>query len=79
MSTALESWSAGVPFSSPIPVSLYPLVANLCITGGLTATGMFVVQSKNTLILQQFRTAFLASFLLGFGAIFTSIAIGIYL
>ncbi|CAO3622773.1 unnamed protein product [Cunninghamella echinulata] len=79
MSAALEAWSNGVPFSTPIPVIIYPIIAYFCITGGLTATGMFVVQGKNTVLLQQIQTAFLASLLLGFGSIFTSIAIGIYL
>ncbi|KAI8084444.1 uncharacterized protein BX664DRAFT_337005 [Halteromyces radiatus] len=76
--TILDSWNTATPFSPPVPVALCPLLAYFCITGGLASSGLFVVQGKHTRLLNQFQTAFLAAILLGFGAIFTSISIGIF-
>ncbi|ORZ04282.1 hypothetical protein BCR42DRAFT_429392 [Absidia repens] len=76
--TVLESWNTAAPFSSLIPVALYPLLAYFFITGGLASTGFFVVQGKQTHLASQFTIALLAAVLLGFGVIFTSISIGIY-
>ncbi|KAI8329798.1 hypothetical protein BC941DRAFT_441932 [Chlamydoabsidia padenii] len=79
MSTSiLESWNEASPYSPVVPVMAYPLLAYFFITGGLASTGLFVVQGKHTNISSQFQTAFFAAILLGFGAIFTSVSIGIY-
>ncbi|CDH59029.1 predicted protein [Lichtheimia corymbifera JMRC:FSU:9682] len=76
--SALDDWNAGKPLSAPIPTSLYPLLAYIFLSAGLFMGGMFVVQSKNTSLFKQLQTSLAASLFLGFGAVFTSISVGVY-
>ncbi|CAO3615769.1 unnamed protein product [Mucor hiemalis] len=77
--TVLEDWTAGTPINATIPVGAYPIVTLLTVAAGLFTAGTFVIQGKNTPLIQQLQTAMLASILLGFGAIFASNAAGVYL
>ncbi|OAD67019.1 hypothetical protein PHYBLDRAFT_24833 [Phycomyces blakesleeanus NRRL 1555(-)] len=66
------------PVTAPVPPILYPLLAYISLSAGLLATGMFVVQEKNTLLAKQVQTSLIAALFLGFGTIFTSISVGVY-
>ncbi|KAI8370543.1 uncharacterized protein BYT42DRAFT_582794 [Radiomyces spectabilis] len=76
--TVQEDWIGATPLKAPIMPALYPLLAYICISSGLLISGIFAVQSKNTSLAKQLQTSLLASMFLGFGAIFTSISVGIY-
>ncbi|KAI9004860.1 hypothetical protein CLU79DRAFT_782249 [Phycomyces nitens] len=76
--SGLEEWMNSAPVTAPVPPMLYPLLAYISLSGGLLATGMFVVQEKNTAIEKQVQTSVVAAFFLGLGTIFTSISVGIY-
>ncbi|ORY99897.1 hypothetical protein BCR43DRAFT_511053 [Syncephalastrum racemosum] len=76
--SAIELWQNATAIGAPVPPSLYPLLAYVSLSGGLLAAGVFVVQGKNTSVFQQFQTSILASLFLGFGAIFTTNAVGVY-
>lgn len=77
--TVLDDWTAGTPIKATIPLSAYPIVTLVTVAAGLFTAGNFVIQSKNTPLVQQLQTAILASILLGFGAVFASNAAGVYL
>ncbi|KAI8887055.1 hypothetical protein K501DRAFT_212764 [Backusella circina FSU 941] len=77
--SALEEWLAGSPVSAPIPTVAFPVVTLLTVLSGLATAGTFIIQGQKTPLLQQIQTALVASFLLGFGAIFASNAAGVYL
>ncbi|KAL1935150.1 hypothetical protein VTP01DRAFT_4290 [Rhizomucor pusillus] len=77
--TAHDDWVAASPFKSPLPPSLYPSLAFIFLSIGLFAGGMFVVQSRNTSLFKQLQASIVASLFLGFGTIFTSLAVGVYL
>eukprot|EP00274_Cyanoptyche_gloeocystis_P007956 CAMPEP_0196657686 /NCGR_PEP_ID=MMETSP1086-20130531/24946_1 /TAXON_ID=77921 /ORGANISM="Cyanoptyche gloeocystis , Strain SAG4.97" /LENGTH=86 /DNA_ID=CAMNT_0041990915 /DNA_START=53 /DNA_END=313 /DNA_ORIENTATION=+ len=79
-----EFMSATLPYSSPISVGAYPMLAVLLLGLGLFFLATFFVYeittSKFTRSLkQEVRVAVLASFLTGFGAVFTLLSNGIYL
>ncbi|KAI7861709.1 hypothetical protein BDF14DRAFT_1886874 [Spinellus fusiger] len=76
--TALEEWTVAAPFSALVSPELYPLLAYISLSGGLLATGMYVVQGNKTSLREQLQMTLLAALLLGFGTIFTSISVGIY-
>ncbi|KAG2226284.1 hypothetical protein INT45_005956 [Circinella minor] len=78
MSSALSDWKTATPFSAPIPPSVLPFLALFLLSAGLLYGGIFVVQGKNTSLFKQLSTSILASLFLGFGAIFTSVAVGVY-
>ncbi|KAI7897875.1 uncharacterized protein BX663DRAFT_444199, partial [Cokeromyces recurvatus] len=74
-----DDWMTGTPIRAPLPTSVYPIAALLTISAGFLTAGLFIIQGNKTPLLQQLKTAALASLLLGFGAIFASNAAGVYL
>ncbi|KAI9495092.1 hypothetical protein BDB00DRAFT_815824 [Zychaea mexicana] len=78
MSSALSDFNAASPLSTPIPPSVFPFLALIFLSAGLLHGGIFVVQGKNTSLFIQFQTSVLASIFLGFGAVFTSVSVGVY-
>ncbi|KAI9312126.1 hypothetical protein BX666DRAFT_1989008 [Dichotomocladium elegans] len=77
--SALDAWNAGTALTAPVPTSLYPVLSCIFLVIGLVLAGSFVVQSKSTSLLKQVQTSLGASVFLGFGIIFTSISVGVYL
>ncbi|KAI8060065.1 hypothetical protein BC940DRAFT_312898 [Gongronella butleri] len=77
MSSPLSIWQTASPFQPVLPVTIYPLIAYFCVTIGLAATGVFVVQGSRTHVAKQLQTALAASVLLAFGAVLTSVSIGL--
>ncbi|KAI8148316.1 hypothetical protein BJV82DRAFT_663696 [Fennellomyces sp. T-0311] len=78
MSSALSDWNVATPVSAPIPPSVLPFLATALLGAGLLYGGIFVVQGKNTSLFKQLQTSIVASLFLGFGAIFTSVSVGVY-
>ncbi|KAI9253424.1 hypothetical protein BDA99DRAFT_519730 [Phascolomyces articulosus] len=78
MSSALIDWKAASSLSAPIPPSVLPFLALAFLSAGLLYGGIFVVQGKNTSLFNQLSISILASLFLGFGAVFTSVSVGVY-
>ncbi|GJP67469.1 hypothetical protein CLOP_g24289 [Closterium sp. NIES-67] len=71
------------PLTSPVPQSLYPLLAVTLVTAGLIATGAFFVYeatvSKFSRSLpRELLLSAIASVLLGFGTLFLFLWTGVY-
>ncbi|KAK9804691.1 hypothetical protein WJX72_000148 [[Myrmecia] bisecta] len=72
-----------VVLDSPIPVSLFPMLAILLIGGGLVSTAsFFVYEVRNTKFSRQLTYEIflgtLSSVLLGFGVLFLLLWTGVY-
>ncbi|ORX94433.1 hypothetical protein K493DRAFT_315489 [Basidiobolus meristosporus CBS 931.73] len=75
MMQALQ-WT-GEPFNSPLPQSLFPLMALILLVLGFISASGFSLANKS--LTKELPLAFAASIFLGFGSLFLFQASGIYL
>lgn len=80
---ALGSGEVGIPIYSPVPESLYPLLAVLLLTIGLLLTAFFFIYEVTSTklsrsLVQEFATGGAASVFLGFGTLFLLLWTGVY-
>ncbi|CAI7823156.1 unnamed protein product [Closterium sp. NIES-53] len=71
------------PLTSPVPQSLYPLLAVALVTAGLIATGAFFVYEATVSkfsrsLVRELLLSAIASVLLGFGTLFLFLWTGVY-
>lgn len=76
-----------IPYSSPVPINLYPYLGTGLMLSGLACTaGFFVYQmhfsgnkTKANLIFVELLIGLVASILLGFGSLFFMLSFGLYI
>jgi len=73
-----DAWNSGTPFTALLAPSLLSILAFGLLAVGSVAAGTFAVLPKKSSVVTQIATAVPASLFLGFGTLFTFLAVGIY-
>lgn len=74
---------AGAPVHSPVPISLYPLLATVLLTAGVLSSAAFFLYQVTTTrysrkVQQEFVLGAAASVSLGLGSLFLLLWCGVY-
>ncbi|KAF0496966.1 transmembrane protein [Gigaspora margarita] len=77
MST-LTDWQGSTPFTPLVQKNLFPLIAFLLLVFGFVASSAYSVIPTRKSLVDEIKSAIIASLLLGFGSIFLSMAVGVY-
>ncbi|KAF9932466.1 hypothetical protein FBU30_008169 [Linnemannia zychae] len=71
------AWSAGAPFVPPLPVSMHPLLATITLSVGLYFAARYGISNKQSMAYDLANTI-PSAILLGFGAVFLFLSVGLY-
>ncbi|KAF8932101.1 hypothetical protein BGZ47_011563 [Haplosporangium gracile] len=71
------AWSAGTPFTAPLPESAHPILAITTLTAGLYFAARYGISQKQSIAF-EFANTIPSAVLLGFGIVFLFLSVGLY-
>ncbi|KAF9125031.1 hypothetical protein BGW39_007729 [Mortierella sp. 14UC] len=71
------AWSAGTPFTAPLPESAHTVLALSTLTAGLYFAARYGISQKQSIVYDLANTI-PSAILLGFGIVFLFLSVGLY-